>query len=540
MSILRRPGATSLALASLFLAACGSHSGADATASETVERPAMRRLTKTQYDNTVRDLLGISNHPAADFTEDEVIAGFAANAQLPVQGLQLDQYDEAAEDLAAQAVAAHLPDIVGCAPATGTACVDSFIQSFGKRAFRRPVAPEELSRYHAAFLTQMSASDFPTAVALVVRAMLQSPYFLYRVELGEPGAAPDSDGAVPLSAYEMASRLSYFLWNTMPDATLFAAAGAGQLGTQAEVEAMARRMLQDPKARDTIIWFHDQWLGLQGLSVVYKDGDVFPTFTADLRDAMSAEADDFVQDVVLGSDGRLETLLSASYSFLRGPLYADYGLPVPADPTVASRVELPPGQRAGVLTLPGLLSMLAHEDQTSIVFRGLLVREQLLCQPLPSPPADINTALPMVDPHVTWRVQFEQHRANPVCASCHDQMDPLGDAFEEFDPIGRYRTMDANGHPIDATGQVSGTGSIDGPVTNAVDLAHKLSTADLVRRCVANQWFRYAFGHQEGASNVATIDRVLDAFKGSDYRITEMMVALTTSRAFRFRKAVAP
>jgi hypothetical protein len=358
--------------------------------------------------------------------------------------------------------------------------------------------------------------------------------------LGQPGAAPDSDGAVPLSAYEMASRLSYFLWNTMPDATLFAAADAGQLGSEAEVEAMARRMLQDPRARDTVASFHDQWLGLQGLPVVYKDGDVFPTFTSDLRDAMAAEADDFIRDVILGSDGRLETLFSASYSFVRGPLFADYGLPPPADPTVTSRVELPANERAGVLTLPGLLSMLAHEDQTSIVFRGLLVREQLLCQPLPSPPPDINTSLPNVDPHVTWRVEFEQHRTNTVCASCHDQMDPLGDTFEEFDPIGRYRTVDPNGHPIDATGQVTGTGTIDGPVKDAVELAHKLSTADPVRRCVVDQWFRYGFGHQEGKDNVATIERALDAFKGSDYRVTEMMVALTTSRAFRFRKAVAP
>ncbi len=255
---------------------------------------------------------------------------------------------------------------------------------------------------------------------------------------------------------------------------------------------------------------------------------------------MSEEANDFIQDVTLGADGRLETLLSANYSFVRGPLFANYGLPSPSDPNVVSRVELPANERAGVLTLPGLLTMLAHEDQTSIVFRGLLVREQLLCQPLPSPPADINTSLPKVDPNLTWRVQFEQHRANQVCASCHDQMDPLGDTFEEFDPLGRYRTVDENAHPIDATGQITGTGDIDGPVANAVVLAHRLSTADPVRRCVVDQWFRYAFGHAEGAVNAATIERAMEAFRGSDYRITEMLVALTTSRAFRFRKAVAP
>jgi hypothetical protein len=539
MSVLLRSRKQWIAIASLGAVACGTTPPPLPAPSESVERPAMRRLTKTQYDNTVRDLLGISGHPAADFSEDEIIAGFASNGTMPVQGLQLDQYDESAADLATQAVANHYSDIVGCTAAGGNGCIDSFIQSFGKRAFRRPVAPDELGRYRAAFLQEQAVSDFPSAAALVVRAMLQSPYFLYRVELGATGTAPEPDGAVALSSYEVASRLSYFLWNTMPDAGLFAAADAGHLGTASEVEAMARQMLRDPKAHDTIDWFHQQWLGLQGLDVVYKDGDVFPTFTSDLRDAMSAEAQAFIEDVIFG-DGRLETLLTAHYSFVRGPLYANYGLPAPADPTVTSRVDLPADQRAGVLTLPGVMTMFAHEDQTSIVGRGLMVREQLLCQPLPSPPPNVDTSLPKVDPTLTWRKQFEQHRTNPTCASCHDQMDPIGDMFEEFDPIGRFRTVDAHMHPIDATGQLTGTAAIDGPVANAIDLAHKLSTADPVRRCVVDQWFRYAFGHQETSDNAGTISRALDAFSASDFRVTEMVVNFATSRAFRYRKAVAP
>ena len=500
---------------------------------ESMERAPLRRLTKAQYDNAIRDLLGIDGHPGADFTEDERVAGFAANARLPVQGIQLDQYDEAAADLAAQAVAHHLDRILPCELGAGPACGERFVASFGARAFRRPLRTPELERYRDAFQSVAATGSTIGAVELVVRAMLQSPHFLYQVEVGDATRGPEADGAIPLSGYELASRLSFLLWNSVPDDALFAAAAANQLQTAAQVESTARRMLKDPKAREGLASFHRQWLGIEALPVVYKDGDVFGTFNTALRDAMAEEATDFVDDVLRRGDGRLETLLSAPYSIISGPLYAHYGLPEPRDPTVPTRVELPPDQRAGVLTLPAVLTTHAHEDQTSIVHRGILIRQQLLCQEVPSPPPDVDTSLPQVDPNVSWRKQFEQHRANASCNSCHALLDPLGNTFESYDPVGRYRTLDGT-QPVDSSGEITQTTASNGPVANAVDLAHRLATSEDVRQCLVKQWFRYAFARPPSAASTDALGAMMAPFRDSDFQIAELLIAITKTRNFRY------
>ncbi len=526
----------------LFLASCGfwlssCHGSGPAEpppkSTEIVERTPLRRLTKAQYDNAIRDLLGIDAHPGADFTEDERVAGFAANARLPVQGIQLDQYDEAAADLAAQAVAHHLDQILPCELAAGPVCGEQFVASFGARAFRRPLRAAELKRYRDAFQSVATTGSATDAVELVVRAMLQSPHFLYQVEVGDATRRPEADGATPLSSYELASRLSFLLWNSMPDGALFAAAAANQLQTTAQIEGTARSMLKDPKAREGLASFHRQWLGIEALPVVYKDGDVFGTFNAALRDAMAEEATDFIDDVLRRGDGRLETLLSAPYSIISGPLYVHYGLPEPNDPSVPTRVQLPADQRAGVLTLPAVMTTHAHEDQTSIVHRGILVRQQLLCQEVPSPPPDVDTSLPQVDPSVSWRRQFEQHRANASCNGCHALLDPLGNTFENYDPIGRYRTLDGT-QPVDSSGEVTQTPGSDGPVANAVDLAHHLATSEDVRQCLVEQWFRYAFARPQSDASAGTLAAVMGPFRDSDFQIAELLVAITRTRNFRY------
>jgi hypothetical protein len=174
----------------------------------------------------------------------------------------------------------------------------------------------------------------------------------------------------------------------------------------------------------------------------------------------------------------------------------------------------------------------AHEDQTSIVHRGMLVREQLLCQDVPSPPPNVDTSLPQVDHSQTWRAQFEQHSSNPTCASCHSLLDPLGGTFENYDPIGRYQTMDG-AHPVDASGEISRTVGTDGPVANAVDLARRLATADEVRQCVATQWFRYAFGRGKTDASAGTLAAVIRPFQSSDFQIVELLVAMVKTRNFR-------
>ena len=499
----------------------------------TVERVPLRRLTNAQYDNVVHDLLGIDGHPGADFTEDELSVGFTSNGLLPVQGLQLDQYDEAAIDLAQQATRSHLSQVVPCAMEAGAECAAQFVQTFGARAFRRPLTQEELTRYGAAFAAAESEHGFSSGVELVLRAMLQSPYFLYRVELGDPKSAPEADGARRLSSYEVASRLSLLLWNSMPDSALFDAAGKDALGTADAVEHEARRMLDDPKAREGLASFHRQWLGIETLPTIYKDGDVFDTFNTGLRNAMATEAIDFIDDVLRHGDGRLETLLTAHTSLISGPLYAHYGLPAPADPSTPARVELPADQRAGILTLPAVLTTHAHENQTSIVHRGMLVRSQLFCQDVSSPPPDVDTSLPQVDPNVSWRTKFEQHRSLPTCNGCHARLDPLGVTFENYDPIGRYRVVDGT-QPIDASGELTDTPTTNGLVSNAVDLAHRIAPSDDVRQCVARQWLRYAFGHDPTMANRAATTPEMEAFRRSDFDVVELLVAITRSRNFRY------
>jgi hypothetical protein len=509
--------------------------------SEVIGRPPLQRLTHDRYDNTIRDLLGIDGHPSAAFSEDEEQAGYAANTTLPVQELQLMQYEQAAESLAAQAVGNRTTyaALVPCAPVPPSgepACVDRFVRTVGKRAFRRPLDDDEAAAYATLFGSARTGADFESGVRTVLAAMLQSPNFLYRFEWGAPGAHPESDGSVPLSQYEVASRLSYFLWNTMPDDSLFAAADAGQLGTADAVTAAARRMVQDPKARDGLASFHLQWLQLQGLATLEKND---PTFTTDLRSAMSDEVVAFVDGVVRQGDGTLDTLLTGDFSYLEGPLYDLYGVASPAGglPSTPTRTTLPAG-RAGVLTLPAVLAVHAHADQTSIVHRGLLVLEQFLCSEVPPPPPNVDmTVPPSSDAGLSERQFLQQHSQNPGCAVCHTSMDALGDAFEEFDAIGRYRTTDG-AQPVDSSGQLTGTAHQNGPVADAAGLAHRLAAADEVRACLARQWFRFLFGRVEGAADEHTIANAMSSFGGAGDRIPDLLVAYTGTRNFRYRTPV--
>ncbi len=506
---------------------------------EIVARPPLRRLTHLQYNHAVRDLLGTAKDVAAGFAEDEKEAGFFSNSRQAVQALQLDQYAAAADLLASDVGLSALDATVGCSPqAMGEApCFEQFITRFGRRAYRRPLSADETDRYKALFAQARLTGDFASGIVLVVNALLQSPNFLYRVELARSGAVAETDGAVPLSPYEIASRLSFLIWDSIPDDALLTAAESDQLTTPEQVAAVARSLLASPKARDTLADFHGQWLELESLAQTTKNN---PTFTPDLRSAMFEEAVGFFDDVIRGNDGQLQILLTANYSMLKGPLYDLYGVPVPpgADATQLTHVDLPLEQhRAGALTLSALLSTHAHADQTSLVHRGKLIREQLLCQPIAPPPANVNAMPPTIDPNVSARVRFEQHRADPSCAACHSLMDPLGTPFEEFDEIGRYRIKDGT-QAVDSSGEITGTTQSNGPVGNALELAQKLSTAEEVRQCVARQWFRYAFQRIETVDDMGTIDAALSAFQGSDYKIPELIVTLSTTRGFRYRLPV--
>jgi hypothetical protein len=512
----------------------GPSGGGGSVASGPVEHVPLRRLTRTQYANTVRDLLGVTGDSTRDFGLDEAEGGFFSNSRAPVKELQIEKYQQAADELAGKAIA-NMARLAPCAPPAKSeaVCLDEFLGGFGKRAYRRPLTAEEKDRYKALFMVgKSSGQDFAGALGLLVSTMLQSPHFLYRPELGD--AARATRDGLPLTGWETASRLSYFIQNTMPDDELLAAAEGDRLRTVEQVAAQARRLLGTPQARETVTSFHRQWLGVDDLLTVEKDPAVYPAWNPELRSAMKVELDEFVDQVARTGDGKLETLLTAGFSYLNGPLYGFYG--VAGSGAMPRKLDLPGGQRAGLFTLAGVLARHAHPDQSSLVGRGALVSERLLCIDPPDPPQDVDAVVPRPDPSVTTRVRFEQHRVDPRCAGCHALMDPLGIPFEIYDGIGKYRTTDGK-LPVDATSTLAGTDS-DGPVKDATELMKRLAGSGQVRRCLTQQWFRYLFGRMDAEGDKPAIDAALSSFEQAGSKIPDLMIALTTTSAFRFRRAL--
>jgi hypothetical protein len=517
----------------------GTGGGPDACAAAgaalQVGRTLLRRMTRPELDHTVRDLLGISNDAAAGIAPDERIGPFFSNGIAPPTNLIVQQHAETAAALAL-AAEPRMNEIAGCnlATDTGTTCAKQFISDFGLRAYRRPLDANEQAAYLNLFTLGRTNSDTANGFALVVEAMLQAPSFLYHADLGAqpgPSATP-----VPLTSYELASRLSYFLWNSMPDRELFTLAAGDRLHDTDVLSAQVDRMLADPRAADAIPYFHLQWLGIDEMDGIDKDAALYPQFNPSLALAMQTETATFTDRVVRTGDGRLGTLFMASFSYPTGPLFALYGVAQPAGFKAGDQVMLDPNQRGGLLTHASFLTVKAHRDQTSPVHRGLLVRENLLCQPIPAPPIDVNTTPPPVSPATTTRERFAAHEANPSCGGCHVLMDPIGLGFENYGAIGEYRTMDGKS-PVDASGQVRNVPgeSIDaaGPFDGAIDLGKKLGASRRVGDCVASQWFRFALGRMESIDDACTLQTIRAGFAASGSNVRDLLKAIVLGNAFR-------
>lgn len=461
--------------------------------------------------------------------DDEKAGPFDANVTAPVSAVTVEQYRALAENLAEEAVT-MVGEIVPCDPSAPT-CAETFVDDFGRRAYRRPLSAEERANYVA---VMDEAETFDDGMRLVVQTMLQSPNFLYVVELSLPD--PGSDNIAVMDGFELASRLSLFLWNSIPDPELLDAAGDGTLDTPDGLREQALRLLQDSRARDAIASFHTQWLGVDELEHTTKDTDMFPEWNLSMSAAMKSEMERFAQAVVLQGDGKLETLLSADFTYIDDPLFDLYGVAKPEGHNIGDPVALDPNERAGLLTQAAFLAAHAHPDQSGPIQRGVEVRTNLLCTPPPPPPPGINAIPPNPDPDATTREIFEEHTSNPECAGCHELIDGIGLGFEGYDAVGAYRESQ-NGLPVDQSGNVLGS-DVDGEFDGAVELAAKLATSDDVRSCVARQWFRYAFGRIEDTGGDACSLEVLDAaFAQSDYDVRELMVALVQTDAFRYRLA---
>lgn len=509
-----------------------------------IPRTPLRRLTRFEYANSVRDLLGVDPAPAADLPPDEVTNSFDNNALvLTVSALHAEKYVLISETLAKQAVQ-NLTALTSCDTTTKgeEACALEFARSFGRRAFRRPITAEDETMLMAAYAAGKTGGTHAEGIEVMIRAALQSSNFLYRLETTTPADA--SAKLVPLSQYELATRLSYLIWGSGPDDALLDAAASGALSSPAAVAAKAREMLASPKARGAIAHFFDQWAGTTRLGIVSKSTETFPAFTPAVKAAMENELPAFVEHVLWSGDHLLSTLFTSQSAFVTTDLAAIYGVTPPAGAESAPvLVTLPASQgRAGVLTQAGFLSVQAHPDQTSPVLRGKFVRSMLLCQPPDPPPDDVNITVPDIDQGGTARERFSAHlTAGASCNGCHSSMDPIGLAFEHFDAMGQYRTTE-NGKVIDVSGEIFDAPDpvLAGPFAGVQEMAQKLAASTQVRDCMATQWFRFTVGRTEVQPDSCSLATLQTSFGAAGGDLHELIVGITQTDAFMYRSPVTP
>jgi hypothetical protein len=409
------------------------------------------------------------------------------------------------------------------------------LERFATRAFRRPVQDEELDRLIGLYAQgRRNEKPFVESVRLGLWSILVSPQFLFRVELDRSGGG--QNGVRPLSDWELASRLSYFLWSSMPDDELFELASQGRLQDPAALQAQVHRMLADPKSQALIEGFAGQWLGLQKLETAERDRQLFPGFDGRLRRAMRDEALLFFESILRDDRSALE-LIDADYTFLNENLARHYGLrDVRGDQM--RRVSLSDTNRGGVITMAGVLTITSLPTRTSAVNRGKWILEEILGAPPPPPPPNV----PSLDPpgqadaigELTLRQRLERHRADPQCASCHRRMDALGLGLENFDAVGRWRDQES-GKLIDASGALPTGETFRTPAELKSLLARR---PDAFARAFTEKMLAYALGRSLTWSDRREVTRIADALAASDYRLSALIEEIVKGHAFRYRRAL--
>lgn len=497
----------------------------------------LQRLTKGRYLAAVQDLLGPGLTLPTDLEVDTPLFGFTSvgASTLTIGPRAAEQYEAAALSLAHQVFLdpVRREAFVGCTP-SGAAdpCVRVFLGNFGRRAFRRPLTAEELDRWQAVVTRiETSLRDVWTGLELVTAGLLQSPYFLYRVEIGAPD--PNDPSRYKYDGYELATRIAFFVWGTTPDEELLSAASRGDLDNPAGVEAQTRRLLASPRARDGLLGFFSEHLKLDRLEGLTKSPASFPQFTPAMGPAMREEILRLVEAEVLGASGDFRRLLTAQRAFVNDDLARIYYLPGPGPELTP--VDLPANSpRRGILTTAGFLALNAHETITSPTYRGRYIRQSLLCQDIPPPPPNVNPNVPEPPANSgpqTFRQRLESlHLANPTCAGCHSLMDPLGFGLEGFDAIGAYRTTD-NGLPVNASGTLDGQRFRD-----ASELAQLIAGHRDLGACLAKMTYRHATGHKETVGETVTLRGVTEPFVAANFNFDALVVAITTSDGFRYAK----
>ena len=486
----------------------------------------------------MRDLLGDQTRPADSFPQEDYVNGFKNQiAAQDISPLLAEAYHAAALKLAKTAFQGgdDLRHLLPCKPksAGDAECGVKFICQFGLRAFRRPLTTVEVQRYSALLSKEgQRTGQFSDGAQLVIEAMLQSPKFLFRLEGGS-------------RAYDVASRLSYFLWDSMPDDELLASAASGELVTPAGLDKAVRRIVADPRAKAAVDEFTSEWLRFDLVLNTVKDRAAYPQFTPELAQAMTEETRRLIADTVW-SDRNFMNIFQADYAFVNTDLAALYKLPAPANEF--DKVKFPTdSDRAGILGEAMFLAATSKPEETSPTVRGYSVREQFLCQIIPDPPPGVNSTLPPLtaEKPMTNRERLGVHLTNSTCAGCHTLMDTVGFGLEKFDAIGQRREQQVitfiSDHPkkgerptkvsvpLDSQGTVSGIPHSD--FASPKELGKILAAAPQCQECVVRQLFRYASGRKESGADRPIIQQALEVFRTSQFRFKELMMFLAKSLA---------
>jgi hypothetical protein len=490
----------------------------------------LARLTRAEYVNTLRDLSDGQVKVSQDDLPADAKGASGFTSDVTLSQVELDQLLGVAMS-SAQVLSQRLQARYVCDTSGGKeeACARDFATRAGAQVYRRPLDDLEVSalvdQYRSVRTSLASTHD--DALRVVTETMLMSPSFLYRWELGYETAKTEGN-LVRFNDFETASRLSFFLWKSMPDDELFRAAGAGELANADHVAAQAARMLADPKAGDAIDTFFSQWAGITNIAKAQKDSTKFPSFTPQLAQDLGEETRQFVRHVIFEGDATLTTLLKADFSYVNGRVAQLYGISgVTGDAFV--RVTLPP-ERAGLFTQGSFLASTGLPNGTSPPRRAKAIMDHVACIPISPPPPNLMVTVPPPEDGKTTREIFAEHSTSPQCHACHASLDPIGFAFEAFDASGAHRTTEA-GQPVDASGKIDGIGSF----ADAGGLMRLLAGRDDVGACSTRSWFRFLLNRVETEQEQTSLDGASAAFKKAGFDIKKLLVAITTSKSFLYR-----
>ena len=492
--------------------------------------PKLRLLTQSEYTNALSDLLGAISTPLV-LPSDTPLAGFVSigASEVTVNSSAVSLYEVASRAATAEVFAdtARWQKLVGCQPQAdlSDACVVSFIQSAGKRAYRRDLTAVEVQRWLQVGkdTAQLPGSSAAQGLATVTSGLLQSLYFLYRVETSKLEV---SSGRLKYDGPSMATRLAFLLTGRPPSNALLAAAAAGQLDTADGVRSAAAPLLDDPHAIDQMGEFFSELSQAQVVSLVQKDPNLFPSFNSALQSSMLQATQLFIKNVVLAPSADVRSFYDSDQTFVDATLAPLYGVTPPVSGFM--QVTLDPAQaRAGILGQAAVIAGHSQPDHTSPTRRGVFILESLLCQTPSPPPPGVATTPPVVDPNLTTRQKLKQHLADPSCASCHAPIDTLGFALEHFDAIGQYRATEG-GLTIDASGTLDGVAFDGEPQLGAALRQNPRAIA-----CMMSNFYRDANGRADAEADSAQIETLEQRLISEGYVWRDLVADFVVSDAFR-------